>query len=566
MKRSVTKIGFALAYLPILLIGEISSTKEEELNEARDFFQGMDVQPPEEILEWLKSKKILEEKPIEEFGDKELPPIELSLNEAVATTLENQWQIDIAESEVTRRFGEWQSTAGPFDPVLTTSLRGEWLLDPQQIGFKTDDKGTITTLNAVVEKLTRPGTSFSVGTTVQRVHDPSLASVSPGIPRFTQSTLTFQMTQPLLRRFLYNQESVDEIVSSLQYEAAQYLLVQTMAEEVLNTILAYWEMVAAEKVVEINEDAQQILEGLASSTFRLVEAEQLAASELNEQIAELSRNRRDLIASRQDVYETYNTLLFQMGERKCEFSENLPHLIVENFTTPFPHKRAWDIDCLLQQAYLHRGDLIAARIRLQETDVQLRLARNNILPELDMIFGVELLNNTVGSSGQRFFSSYYPNDMEKDLSAEVRLSIPFWNDRARGERTQKYQERMQAFLEENELWSGIYNESAVALREQIELVDEIYYANKAAEWYEIALRDEILRTKAGYGSLFVVIDFENRFRRILIERVNVKKQYAQNIARLLFLTGTLVLIDPVTHEVLVDPLNCEHLVRHDEQN
>ena len=119
---------------------------------------------------------------------------------------------------------------------------------------------------------------------------------------------------------------------------------------------------------------------------------------------------------------------------------------------------------------------------------------------------------------------------------------------------------MQAFLEENQLWSTIYSDIATALREQIELVDELYYANKAAEWYEIALRDEILRTKAGHSSLFFVIDFENRFRRTLIERVNVQRQYAQNIARLLFLTGTLVLINTETQEVTIDPFKYEHLL------
>jgi len=557
------RILIALACLSVFsfsVFGEMTSTKEQELEEARAFLRGVPVEPPEELLRWLKSKKILDETPIEEFGDKERPPIPISLNQAIATTLKNQWEIEIAESEVIRRYGEWQESAGPFDPVLSTSIENQWLLDSQQIGFKTDKKGTVTSLSMQIEKLTRIGTRFVMGTTVQRTHDPALSSLSPGIRRFNQSSLSFEIDQPLLRRFLYNEEAVDETISSLQFDSAHYTLVQTMAQEVLDTILNYWEVVAAEKIVEINEEAQLILDSLTSSTYRLVETEQLAASELNQQIAELARNRRDLIASRQDVYETYNALLLQVGERKCSFSKDLPHLIVDNFPLPNGNKRVWDLDCLLAQAYEHRGDLIAARINVQETDLQYRLARNNILPELDVIVGVELFNNTIRRSSRPFFSSYYPKNMEKDITAELRLSIPFWNDRARGARTRRREERMQAFLEENQLWSTIYSDIATALREQIELVDEIYFADKAAEWYEIALRDEIVRTKEGYGSLFVVIDFENRLQRTLIERVNVQMQYAQNIAQLLFLTGTLVMIDLETQEVEIEPLNYEHLL------
>ncbi len=550
----------AVTLLNLSVFAEFSSTKEEELEEARTLLEGTPTQPPEEILQWLRSKKILEETPIEEFGSKEIPPSEISLSNAISTTLRNQWKIEISESEVVRRYGEWQESAGPFDPVLTSTFGNTWLLDPQQLGNKTNETGSITTLEVAVEKLTRPGTQFSLGSRVKRTHNPSLIVTVPDFTRFNGSSLVFEVVQPLLRGFLYNEAAVEERISSMEFDASKYLLVQTMSEEVLNSITAYWELVAAEKIVEINVDAQHILDGLTQATYRLVEKEQLAASELNEQIAEIARNRRDLVASRQAVYEAYNAFLFQIGERKCTFSENLPHLILDNFILPHGDKREWDLDCLLNQAYDHRGDLIAARIAVQEADLLYRLACKNVLPSLDASFEVELLNSSIERPSQRLFASYYPKQMEKDISAEIRLSIPFWNDRARGARTQRREERMQAFLEENELWSSIYSDIATILREQIELVDEIYYATKAAEWYEIALRDEIMRTKEGYGSLFVVIDFENRFRRTLLERVDVQKRYSQNIAQLLFLTGTLVLVDTVTQEIEIDPFNYDHLL------
>ncbi len=540
---------------------ETSLTKKEELENAAAFLKGIPVEPPEEVLRWLKSKNILKEDPIVDFAGEEQPVIPISLRETIAKTLRDQWKVEIAESEVTLRYGKWQEAAGPFDPILTTFLKNTMLIDPQQIGFKTNERGNISQLNLQMEKLTRIGTRFSLGTSVQKVYNPSLVSVVPSYSHYNQSSLNFQIDQPILRRFFYNQEAVTEIVSSLQVESARNQLVQTMAQTVLDSILAYWDLVAAEKIMSINEDAEKILDGLTSATYRLVEKNNLAASELNEQIAELARSKRDLVASKQDVYAAYNALLLHMGERRCEFSDKLPHLLLENFILPEGQNETWDIDCLLQQAYLHRGDLIAARIAVQEADLQLRVARNNILPSLDVILGAQFRNNTIDQNSKPFFSSYYLDDAEKDLSAELRFSIPFWNDKARGERTRRREERCQAYLHENELWSSIYSEIATTLHNQIELVQEIHYANEAANWYEIALRDEILRTKAGYGSLFVVIDFENRFRRTLIERVNVQKQYAQNIAHLLFLTGTLVLIDTVTQEVTINPFQYEHLLR-----
>jgi outer membrane protein TolC len=485
------------------------------------------------------------------------------LQDVIESTLNYQWKVEIAECEIYRRWGIWISSAAPFNPKVAASLLGEKIYDAQQPDFKTGQEGSMTVLKMAVEKLTRPGTLFSVDTQIQQVHDPSLAFTLP-YTRYDQSTLNLRVTQPLLRRLIINKEATEETLSYLQFNEARYELIQTMAERVRDAILEYWEVFAAESVVRINTNAERILESLASATYRLVQGEHFAASEMNEQIAEIARTRRDIVGSQQQLYDAYLQLLYLMGETPCAYGEQTPQLILDSFPSPKENQELRTLDCLLQLASSYRGDLISLRLKIQEALLNLRLAKNDILPNLDVILGATFQNSTVFGSSEFFFSSYYLNDAEKIFSGELRLSFALWNDGPQGVCVQRKGELCQACSREKDLWAEISTDVASTYRDLAALAEEIHWANQAVQWYETALKDEILRLKEGYSSLFIVIDFENRLREVLLEQVNVQKLFAQNIARLLYLTGTLVMYDPCNNQIKIDPLRYDHLLCCDE--
>ena len=549
------RFGFLLCLLHFVLLGFMHA-QEEPLEP--------DLTRPEsesEIGRWLKFGK---PEKFEHLPDREKkaagPPLKINLSDVVSSTLINQWKVQIAIKGVDKQCGLALAARGPFDPNLGAAFKSTWMSDTQVFGFKSGRDGDIDTARVFVDKLLRLGTRVSLEGQVNKEHNPSFLFGNP-YNRTNATTLTFAIDQPLLRRFKYNEQSVDEMVNELEVEALQNELIQTMASNVRNSLFEYWDLVASKKVVTINENAEKILDGLASATERLVDGERVAASELNQQFAELARNNRELIASEQEVFRVFNRLLFEMGVNRCDFPLESPQLQLEDFPNFKTEKCEWSFDHLLSLAVHNRGDLLAAQTRITETEWLVRLARQDIYPSLDLRLGYDFFNSQINQRSKPFFSSTEDRLAQKNYSVELNLSFPLCNDKARGERERRIDEKAQACLEENQLYEDILSRVATAYRNQIELLDQIYYAKKTVVWYEKALQDEILRYKEGYGSLFVVIDFENRLRRALIEQVSVHSGWAKNIVELLFPTGMLIQKDPCSNQVQIEMLNYEKLLR-----
>lgn len=515
-----------------------------------------------EIDKWLKLDKPKKYETLLKKEKSPCPTYSLNAKEVVFSSLDYQWRIQVTEREVDRREGIVQASKGPFDPRVGGGYTHQWLHDTQTFGFKSGKDGNLDSLQVFLEKLTRLGTRFSLNGEITRELNPSL-SFDNSFIRTNATTLTFFVDQPLLKRFRYNEESVNEAVNQLELDAVRNELTQTMAENVRDAMRLYWDLAAAQKVVTINENAQNILLALASATDKLVQGERVAASELNEQFAELARNNRELVASQQVVYTLFNSLLFKMGMRRDCFEIELPTLELDEFPPFSVDKSLWDLDHLICMAMHNRGDLIAAQFRVQEGDMRLRLANQDIYPELNIRFGYDLFNSQINQKARPFFSSTETHKAQNDYTVAVNFSYPLFNNLARGEKRRREEEKIQLGLEEDFLSEDIRQLIASAFRNHMELIDQVHFQKKSVTWYEKALRDEILRFKEGYGSLFIIIDFENRLRLTLVEEARLLADWAKNLVELLFLTGALIERNPCTDEMQIDILNYQKLLVKD---
>lgn len=488
------------------------------------------------------------------------PALSLKIAEVICSTLENQWNIKIAKKNILRQSGVLQTSHGPFDPLLEASYQNTWMHDPQVIDFKTKGQGWAGDLNFNVSKLARLGTLYTFKSEIQEIFNNANLLIYP-YNRSDQSTFTFTIDQPLLRRLVYNSEAVTEIVSDLELKALKKEFLQTVSEQIKTAIQDYWDLVAANKIHMVNIKTVEILKSIASSTERLIEGDRLAPADLNEQFAEICRESRDQNASEQDVYAAYNLLLYDMGQTQEEFLMDVPNLDLDEFPDIKRNKEEWRVQHLLELAEMNRGDLLASALRIREANWNLRLAKREVLPDLDVKVAFNYTNSTANNAAKPFFSSVSASQPEKDLIAEVRLSFPIFNNKARGEKRQRRAELSERRLLHDKLNANVRTNVATALRAQLELIDRVQYADCAAEKYIKTLKEEIKRYKAGYSTLFILIDYENRLRQTLIERILSHAEYAKNIVELLFQTGLLVQNVDSSEKVCIQVLNYEQLLK-----
>ncbi|NGX31495.1 MAG: hypothetical protein K940chlam8_00865 [Chlamydiae bacterium] len=512
--------------------------------------------PPKKIADWMMRKQIIKNEDIQPPTNKK--KIKLTIKEVVYSTLHHQWDIQIARKIVEEQKGQWQQSKGAFNPLIDLGAEKKWLLDAQQLGFKTTENGHATKLLLSLTKQIPLGTRFSFQADTERIMDPSNS-----FDYTNQSKLSFFIQQPLFKSLKYNEANVARKVDYLELKALRSQLYHTISFQIFETLSLYWDLVAFKQLHRINRSSYHILSLLTKNTEKLIEGGFVAKAEINKQMAELLRQKKAAINSQQLVYESYNLILFEMGKPKETFDNNPPDLELQEFPPLYTDKEKWSLEHLLQLALESREDLKAATIRLEETEWQLRFAKNQMLPTFDLQLGVNVKNNEVDERARPFFAPFENGPFQKDIVCGFRFSIPLFNDAAKGQRTKRRSQNLQAVLEKNRLLESIRTEIANSYRNQMELIDEVVLASEAVEWYKQALKDEIKRRKEGHSTFFIVIDAEENLRNTLIEKTLVQNRLAKNSQELLFLTGQLVSVGQ--EEMVNIHLNFNPLIKKDEK-
>lgn len=474
-------------------------------------------------------------------------PCRILLDEAMGIAMQYQWNIAISREAVYGQAGIVEQTAGPFDPVFDGRYRETHLFDAQNPNFalKSHKEGQVTNLDVAWKKTARIGTIFTVDGSLIRTHNPLLFP-----DRINNFFMTFAVDQPLLRRFRYNLASVNERIALLELEALKGDFIQTIAAQLRIVAQAYWDLVAAQSELAIRKQSQARLDSIAESTRKLIEGNQMAPAELNLQLAELARAKRQRDFAEQAVYAAYNNLRLAMGqEAVCSCSE-VPDLELEDYPA-ISDDELPPIRELQQIATDSRWDLYARELRTDEANEQVTLAATELLPDLSLKAGTTVSNSQAFDRARNFFTPVTSSLPEVDTFAEIRISVPFYNDEARGNYRRRTADRIQSFYQVRQLFEEIRLGVATAASDHVSLREQRRDADNAVKWYQAALDAELRKLKEGYSTLFFVLDYQDRLSNAQSEQNDTYRRYAENIADLLFLTGQLVLSDCAGNRVTI---------------
>lgn len=314
-------------------------------------------------------------KPHLAFSQEEVvrPRIHLNLEQAVDLAFRNNRDLMNSGDSVKRsQYGlESAETEFEFQPEITPNVT--W--DPDLGGF-VQDYGT-----NVTRKL-KLGTELGVG----------LDTIIPPDPAPKLSILNFSISQPLLRGFgreivtnsLINAER-SVISSQRNYELAK----DALAESVIRR---YYEIIKQQKILEINESALErekiVLESSkARLAVGLASRLDVSRAEIQVQQAEESLiNARRSLGDAQDIFKVDLNLPVDVELELVPELEYPPFNIVESEA--------------IATAMKYRLDLVDEWDEIWDAKRDLKVAKNNILPGLDLVVGYALsgVGDTVGRS------------------------------------------------------------------------------------------------------------------------------------------------------------------------
>lgn len=486
------------------------------------------------------------------------PPVTgtFTLADALLTTLENHPQLRIQEQQVNISRALRQQATGQFDTVvgsgvgqrrILTGLTAIQRLQALGSGIDTGQQATnLTNFSINGSKLFRNGISISPFMDVDRTTD---NLVNGG--GLNQSRFSFVVNVPLLRGRGAGVVAARETSAGLDIDASLFDLNQTVAELLLNTATSYWNAVAAERQFDVAAGSEERGRVFVENVKALIEADKVPRNELNQVMANFADRTSSRIGATQRVVDARQALALAMGISAEQLAtigrpvDAIPN--GEGAVAPKVDPNA--LQSYIQLALSRRADLLAARKRIESTEVLRGAAKNLILPQIDLQLSSGYSGLREGTGLHRYFTIPLQGLHGPDAAAGLSYRFPPSNNVARGQLAQAEASVRQAQLIVQDTGRTIGASVVVAAQGVRNALERLAKARESVEYYQTALDGEREKFRIGVGSLVDTLTIEDRLTGALSSLVNAELTYATALARFRFATGTVVAPDKMAQSI-----------------
>lgn len=445
--------------------------------------------------------------------------LKIGLVDCILYALKNNSEILIQRIEPKLKQDDIRIAKADFEPTLDVdfSLHDNTEIASSALQGATQFNSQDTNLNAGVSGKLVTGTEYNVGFLNQRYKsDSSYQIFNPYY--FTEPKIT--IIQPLFKGFGIVVNKADIIIAQNNRLQSVASFKNTVMDTISKSKTAYYNYIyyleayaiaklsleRAQHLLQINKARYQ--KGLISSVD-LLETEAAAAQREKGVIAAdtLMKKAEDdlkLITNLVDDPEVWNAKIELIN--KPEFVHEDANLLKS-----------------LQDAFIYRPDYESAKIDLRSRDIKIKVAKNNLLPTVDLTgsFGLNGLGKDYQSAIGKVNSDY------SDWSVGVKLSVP-WGGADRAKYDQRQLEKAQALLSFKRLEQNII----LDVRDKVRLVKarkqhvDVAKISKEKETQNYEAQQE--RYAAGQVSTHDMLDYQDKLAQAELDYVNALIEY--NIA------------------------------------
>jgi outer membrane protein TolC len=329
------------------------------------------------------------------------PTRKLTVEDAVQLALENNLGVRVARidpqiqdlSVALARAGWVPALSTTFQQVSTDSPSNS-TLSGGQTGTSSDRFNS----NVGVQQALPWGGSYSLGWDSSRTTTTNVFSnFSPQL----QSSLSFHVQQPLLRNFSIDSLRQQLLVSRNNREVSDVQLEQTLITTTRTVRRAYWDLAYAIASLQVQQQSLDLAEESLRNTRARVEIGTTPPIDVVEAEAEVATRQEAVIVAQADIESAQDTLRALIYDPS---SEDFWTLRIEPSELPAFQPAAVDVDMAIANAMAKRTDLQQARKGLETSDINLRLFRNQTLPDVTASFdyGLTGLGGTQLIRGEGF--------------------------------------------------------------------------------------------------------------------------------------------------------------------
>ncbi len=392
--------------------------------------------------------------------------LELSLDGAVERALENNVDIVVARYSPELSAQSVRSAAGYYDPSIsstythqssdnpaTSSLSGADVVNTKQ------DEWSLTA--GVPFQLT--GGNLSLSFTNNRRETNNLFSTFN--PNYN-SRLTLSLTQPLLRNFRIDSGRQSLRIAKKNREISDVQFHATIVNTVASVKSAYYDLIyAIDNLAAAQKSLNLAKRQLEENEIR-VKVGTMAPLEVVQAQAEAASREAEVIRAENDLAN------YQDALKQAIFPENDAAMWATRIVPtdrPTAELMPVDANAAVRTALEKRTDVVAARKSLESSEISLRYARNQLLPDVSLTasygtvgtggteikrespFGGDVLETIPGGYGDALSDVFGRDFPTWSIGAAVTYSIPNRSARAAAARAQISLDQARASLRRLEL-------------------------------------------------------------------------------------------------------------------
>jgi outer membrane protein TolC len=467
--------------------------------------------------------------------------LRLSLRDAVMLALKNNLDIAIANYNPKITAEGIIIEKAVFDPVFSLTADANRTKTPTASLLAAGALSTLTTenrdLNASLVQQLPFGASYTLGLTNNRLDSSSqLASINPSY----KPVLTLSLTQNLLKNFGPDVNTAP-IKIARNNQAISVTQVRLQANKVITSVHnAYWNLVFAIENLEVQRRSLRLARDLEELNRARVRAGVAAPVEVTQAEAQAAAQVQNVILAEKAITDAEDQLKLIInipdGERIWARS-------IIPFDAPPFEVAPVSMEASIQEALEKRPEYAEVKLTLQNNDINLRVARNQLLPSLQ--FQGSLGLNGLNEIDKGFGSAYGgPTGLTSgdftSWSAALVLSYPLGNRSARSA-------FIQAKLTDDQTRTSLLNlkrQIVSQVREAVRRIEadvrRVEATRAARALAEEQLRVERKRLEAGVTTTFNVLSFQRDLAAAQASEIQAITTYNQDLANLELVRGTVL--------------------------
>jgi len=475
----------------------------------------------------------------------------VALDDSIRLALANNTDIHINRSQIDFALDNLQRSHSPFDPVATSSLSDSRAKAP---AISTTQGATILdTLSQSAglgyAQTFQTGTNFQANVSGSKIAtNSSNQFVNPSL----STNLQFTLTQPLLRNFGFFPNRAPIFIAQNNLKQARANFTAEVSNIILQVVGDYWSVILARENLEVQRKSLDEAQKSYDHDKKALSLGALPPLDIYRSESQVASRRVGVIQAEYALKQNADIFRRDIG---ADLDPAIRALDLDLTDQPAPvgDLPSMDIAAALSRALANRPEFEAAREQLTSDELSVRLAHNNLKPDLELsgfysgngVAGNQFNLNVVppqltsstgfGDSFSQTFHFTYPT-----YGASLTLSLPVRRHSAQANLADALINRSRDQYQERRTNQSITLEvtNAVHALEQAKLSMEA--AKVAADLARDTLHADERKYELGAEPVFFVLDAQVQLANAELNLIQAQVNFQLAVAQVDHATGDLL--------------------------